>query len=342
MNCADTFAPPANPPLYYHDMHSPQNLPTLMQPIHNHSGYIPNGGFTTSSESWSSSYTNSIVSNAYPSASTPTSFISSQTNNMPQQCDLQQPPHSLMQLATLQQPDISTQLYPSTSSSNTWPPQQQQQQPEPVYNLQPSTTVPPPTPTPQPKTRRSRANANSNSDGQPAHTYKWMEVKRAAVKAPVVRRKAVQHADSNGTNRTNFTNHQLTELEKEYHTCKYLPRNRRTEIAQQLDLNETQVKIWFQNRRMKEKKRKKEQDFLTKTLDVPLPSTTQKKGQLHQQQQQQQQILQSNQQLLQSNPQKWSSNGSTGSLSDGGGSSTCSLSTPESSPKLGEILYRGE
>lgn len=84
---------------------------------------------------------------------------------------------------------------------------------------------------------------------------------------------------------------------------------------------------------MKEKKRKKEQDFLTKTLDVPLPSTTQKKGQLHQQQQQQ---------LLQSNPQKWSSNGSTGSLSDGGGSSTCSLSTPESSPKLGEILYRGE
>uniref|UniRef100_A0A914YYH7 Uncharacterized protein n=1 Tax=Panagrolaimus superbus TaxID=310955 RepID=A0A914YYH7_9BILA len=159
-------------------MHSPQNLPTLMQPIHNnHSGYVPNGGFT-SSESWSPSYATSVVANAYPSASTPSSFISSQTNNMPQ-CDLQ-PHHSLMQLASLQ-PDISSQLYPSTSSSNnTWP------QSEPIYNVQPpTTTVPPPPPqTVQPKTRRSRANANTNSDGHTAHTYKWMEVKRAVVKAP--------------------------------------------------------------------------------------------------------------------------------------------------------------
>uniref|UniRef100_A0A914YA19 Uncharacterized protein n=1 Tax=Panagrolaimus superbus TaxID=310955 RepID=A0A914YA19_9BILA len=85
---------------------------------------------------------------------------------------------------------------------------------------------------------------------------------------------------------------------------------------------------------MKEKKRKKEQDFLTKTLDVPVPA--QKKNHQHQQ------LQPSNQQILQSNPPKWSSNGSTGSLSDGGGSSTCSLSTPESSPKLGELLYRGE
>ncbi|XP_069473114.1 homeobox protein CDX-2-like [Ambystoma mexicanum] len=54
--------------------------------------------------------------------------------------------------------------------------------------------------------------------------------------------------------RTPYTGRQLAELEKEFRTNRYITSGRKEELVASLGLTNRQVKIWFQNRRAKEKR----------------------------------------------------------------------------------------
>ena len=80
-------------------------------------------------------------------------------------------------------------------------------------------------------------------------------------------RKAKKKDEEDKRPRTAFNGDQLERLRKEFQANRYLTEDRRVNLSRELGLSESQLKIWFQNKRAKQKKCQGEKGELAKILE---------------------------------------------------------------------------